>query len=445
MFDRMKLGTRALVAIGVVVGITLGLGLFNIVQLHSADEADRLMYEQTAGPLSALADFRVAFYRAQVSLLGAAEAVDAGPRTERVTAARDRLRDTDAALDHLDKLLKGETVREPLQNTQRAYLAWRDDMATAVDQVGKNNRDGVFEDALQGALSRKMATARDANVKLIEAVVKHAGDRASANSAMAGSAVLWSKALIALAVLSGLGLALLLFKSVSREIRRMVNEAERLCNSAVAGELASRADLGCVSPEFSGVMGGFNDVLDAVVTPLNVAAGYVDRISKGDIPPPITDKYNGDFNTIKNNLNTCIGAMNALVAEADALAEAAVQGKLATRADASKHQGGFRRIIAGTNAVMDRVVGIFDSLPLPVMLIDRDRTIVYMNRIGAELGGQTQQGLIGHKCFDHFKTDDCHNGACACLKAMTVGAATQAQTTARPGGSSSTSTTAPFP
>jgi methyl-accepting chemotaxis protein len=33
-----------------------------------------------------------------------------------------------------------------------------------------------------------------------------------------------------------------------------------------------------------------------VITPLNVSAKYVDQISKGDIPPQITDTYHGDFN-----------------------------------------------------------------------------------------------------------------------------------------------------
>ncbi len=43
-----------------------------------------------------------------------------------------------------------------------------------------------------------------------------------------------------------------------------------------------------------------------MIGPLNVSADYVDKISKGNIPAKITDNYNGDFNTIKNNLNTCI-------------------------------------------------------------------------------------------------------------------------------------------
>ncbi len=66
----------------------------------------------------------------------------------------------------------------------------------------------------------------------------------------------------------------------------------------------------------SKVVAGVNDTLDSVINPLKVAANYVERISNGDIPAKITDSYSGDFNEIKNNLNKCIDAVNALVAEA---------------------------------------------------------------------------------------------------------------------------------
>jgi len=100
-----------------------------------------------------------------------------------------------------------------------------------------------------------------------------------------------------------------------------------------------------------------NNTLDAVIGPLNVAAEYVDRISKGNIPAKITDTYHGDFNEIKNNLNVCIDAVNALVADAAMLAKAAVEGKLATRADASKHGGDFGKIVEGVNKTLDAVIG----------------------------------------------------------------------------------------
>ena len=46
-----------------------------------------------------------------------------------------------------------------------------------------------------------------------------------------------------------------------------------------------------------------NDMLDAIVKPLNVTEKYIGDLSKGLIPPIITDDYNGDFNNMKNDLN----------------------------------------------------------------------------------------------------------------------------------------------
>ncbi|HEX4878311.1 MAG TPA: methyl-accepting chemotaxis protein, partial [Limnobacter sp.] len=114
-----------------------------------------------------------------------------------------------------------------------------------------------------------------------------------------------------------------------------------------------------------------NETLDAVIGPLNVAANYVDRISKGDIPEKITDSYNGDFNTIKNNLNTCIDVVNNLVADANMLASAAVEGRLETRADASKHQGDFRRIVIGVNETLDAVIAPIDEVKRVMAAVSR--------------------------------------------------------------------------
>jgi len=140
-------------------------------------------------------------------------------------------------------------------------------------------------------------------------------------------------------------------------ISRVVADGVGLTKAAVEGKLATRADAAKHEGDFRKVIEGFNLTLDAVIGPLNVAAEYVDRISKGDIPPKITDTYNGDFNELKNNLNNCVSNVSALVADANLLVKAAVEGKLATRADAAKHEGDFRKIVEGVNRTLDAVIG----------------------------------------------------------------------------------------
>lgn len=139
-------------------------------------------------------------------------------------------------------------------------------------------------------------------------------------------------------------------------IRLMISDGKLLADDAIAGKLATRVDAARHQGDFRTIIEGFNNTLDAVIQPLNVSAEYMDRISKGDIPPKITENYNGDFNEIKNNLNVCIGAVGAMVADSKMLTASAAAGNLTIRADAAKHQGDFRVIIQGFNETMDVVV-----------------------------------------------------------------------------------------
>lgn len=151
-------------------------------------------------------------------------------------------------------------------------------------------------------------------------------------------------------------LAFFVSRSINRSISTLTREAGRLTEAAVAGELSCRADLASVPREFRGVVQGINDTLDALITPLNVASDYLNHISRGMIPERLTATYKGDFNTIKNNLNRCIDAVNALVADANVLVAAALDGKLSTRVDASRHEGDFQKIVDGVNMTLDAVV-----------------------------------------------------------------------------------------
>jgi methyl-accepting chemotaxis protein len=144
-------------------------------------------------------------------------------------------------------------------------------------------------------------------------------------------------------------------EQVRTHLKALVADTNTLVGAAVAGKLATRADASRHSGDFRRIVDGINATLDAVIGPLNVAAEYVDRISKGDIPPTITDSYNGDFNEIKRNLNTCIGAISTLVADTNQLVEAAVAGRLTIRADAARHGGDFRKIVEGVNRTLDAV------------------------------------------------------------------------------------------
>ncbi len=139
-------------------------------------------------------------------------------------------------------------------------------------------------------------------------------------------------------------------------VAAMLADATMLVNAAVDGKLSTRADASKHTADSRKIIEGVNRTLDAVMGPLNVAADYIDKISKGAIPAKISEPYNGDFNTIKNNLNNCIDNINALVADTALLAKAAEDGKLSVRSDPNRHHGAYRQIMEGINQTLDTVV-----------------------------------------------------------------------------------------
>jgi len=115
-------------------------------------------------------------------------------------------------------------------------------------------------------------------------------------------------------------------------VTAMMADAMMLSRAATEGKLSTRADATRHEGDYRKVVEGVNSTLDAVIGPLHVAAKYVDEISTGLIEASevlqamaandytrrvsdssrrvkIAEVYNGDFNTIKNNLNACIDAL----------------------------------------------------------------------------------------------------------------------------------------
>jgi methyl-accepting chemotaxis protein len=114
--------------------------------------------------------------------------------------------------------------------------------------------------------------------------------------------------------------------------------------------------------------------------------------------------------------------------ETTKLVNAAIEGNLHARADLNKINVEFRAIPDGFNKTLDSVVGFIDQMPAPAMVIDSEFNIRYMNKYGAELGGKRQEQLVNTKCFDFFKTHDCHTENCACQKAMKNGTKAKSET-----------------
>lgn len=95
------------------------------------------------------------------------------------------------------------------------------------------------------------------------------------------------------------------------------------------------------------------------------------------------------------------------------------------------------RMAVAINAALDHAQKRDDnlnSIPSPILTLDRDYTVTYMNPAGAKIVGLTPEQCVGKKCYDLFKTPHCHTADCRCRQAMETGKSAFGETVADPSG-----------
>lgn len=185
------------------------------------------------------------------------------------------------------------------------------------------------------------------------------------------------------------------FRNMKSKIDAVLQEVNTLIQAAQQGQLQIRANTKNFHGRWQHLLGGVNNLINAFVAPINVTSEYLDRLSNGEIPEPITDEYQGDFNTIKEHLNMLIDAtgstahiaeeiangnldievkersshdrlmkalnlmirrLNDLLREMRLLIQSVQGGDLSIRGRAEAFEGGWRDLVGGANALIEAFV-----------------------------------------------------------------------------------------
>jgi methyl-accepting chemotaxis protein len=192
-------------------------------------------------------------------------------------------------------------------------------------------------------------------------------------------------------------------EQVRANLKALMADTGGLIEAAVEGRLGTRADASKHAGDFRKIVEGVNQTLDAVIGPLKVAAGYVDQIAKGAIPPAITEVYRGDFNEIKTNLNALIEVLHLRNLDLQKLVEASNNGELDYRADAKKYSGDHGKLMEAVNRMLDAIL-------LPIGEGNRILARISAGKVD-ELIAQTYKG-------DHEKMKQAVNNVATVLQGL---------------------------
>jgi methyl-accepting chemotaxis protein len=359
MLKNMKLGTKiisgflVLTVIAALVGV---IGISNILRISSAGQA---MYDENVVGLGSVSELQESVLNMRILVIVAIYEKFLLNRdvSQRLADVAEVDKKWDAALKKYEPTVISAEDKE-IVGTFRTELVKYTQMR---DEILRYTRDNNRDDAIRvlGEAGAQGAKLPPLLGKLLANNTKQAMDRANNNSDLARNSAIVTILICVLGVVIAFGLGLFLYKNIARIISTLLSETKRLTDAAVGGKLDTRADPEQINFEFRPIVEGVNATLDAVIGPLNVAAEYVDRIGKGEIPKKITDEYRGDFNEIKNNINACIDGLSGLV-EGNAVLQKMKDNDLSVKVE-GQYLGIFAQIAEAVNLVRERLLHIIDT------------------------------------------------------------------------------------
>lgn len=191
-------------------------------------------------------------------------------------------------------------------------------------------------------------------------------------------------------------------------------ELENIINSMTVGNFKMRMHSDTLQGNYKNTAEAINSMLDSILAPIIEGTRVLGKISGGDLSEKVAIEVEGDHRILKDAINSvhswltslvdyvkkiALGDMSAemskssesdqiheylilmreniklLINDANTLVQAGIEGRLQTRADASKHRGGYKDIVDGVNSLLDIVITpINDAINIMEAMADGDLT-----------------------------------------------------------------------
>jgi methyl-accepting chemotaxis protein len=382
-FYNLKIANKLVIGFLIVTFIAVAVGIIGLMNLYSISGADRLLYEENTIGLENTGNAAVYFQRIRFNTVKMIIENDAGKRDTCIKNISDYSAKADECLSKYEAAIEGAGQKKlfntlaPLWNQYKSLI---DDIVKLVQSGRKDQAQNlIFGDA-----STVGANLQNTFDKIFIYNSDTAKSRSDQNQRLASTATLTMIVVIIAGFLITMALVIFISGVINKPINKLVEASKKL----------AEGDVGV------------------------------------DVEATTTDEIGGLIRSFGGVVHTLKG----LIAESTTLTRAAIEGKLDVRGKADDFKGAYREILQGVNSTLDTLVGHIDLMPAPLMIIDKDFTIRYMNKTGADLVGISQKQLIGSKCYDSLKIGDCKSGNCACAIAMQQNRMVTRETDAHPRG-----------
>ncbi len=172
-------------------------------------------------------------------------------------------------------------------------------------------------------------------------------------------------------------------------------------------------------------------IVKPVVNAVAKGASFATDIANGKLDVTLDVKRSDEIGMLANSLRSIPESLTHIIAEYKRVREGLQAGDIKIHGDVNGFKGAFAELVNGTNTTLAQYQKIIDVLTAPVVVLDKNLRIVYINEIGTKIVGAGYQSKTCKEVMNRDDSDtpgDALNIAVATLRPAT------GQTVARPNG-----------
>lgn len=398
-FYNMKISAKLITGFIIVAIIAGSIGVVGIANINTINNNDTILYKDKTLPISQLAQISALYQRQRVSIRDILLLTNVEDKKKEVDNTKSKDIEIEKLSAEYEKSIstdKGRTLFDTYQKTLNDYLPQRDKVIEL--SLAGNEAQAIIE--LQSKATDDAAMAvQDAIRNLEDNKVNGAKTQSDNNDSTAAKSRMIMIALIAAGMILAILLGLFISRTISKPIKKLVDAANKISNgdtnvnlkintkdeigilaeafekviaaltnltsdtkmlsqAALEGKLSTRVDVSKHKGAYKTTIEGINEILDAIVTPVNEVKEVMKEMSQGMLDVSVKGDYEGDYAVLTEAVNKTASVLENVVNEISEILGKISTGNLALE-KIRDYKGDFRSISDSLNKLIDELNEIF--------------------------------------------------------------------------------------
>jgi methyl-accepting chemotaxis protein len=185
-----------------------------------------------------------------------------------------------------------------------------------------------------------------------------------------------------------------------KNLKGLIGEMNRMSDEHEAGDIDVVIDIAKFDGEFKSMALGINKMVGSHISVKKKALAIVDEFGRGNFDATL-EKLPGKKAFINDILNRVRASLLRLIEDANSLSDSAIDGRLSYRADASKHHGGYRKVIEGFNNTLDSIIQPIQEASVALVAISEGN--LHQNVTGSFKGDHSKIVNAVNKTLDSLR------------------------------------------